>query len=187
MSVDYCQCLLDEMAEGTMPDEEIPTFVRFGADKIANAKKRQAYFKNDKWIQDIQPGDGVMLGHEAIRKIRKEIQDDNRPPVLIWNLTGNLLEADRLMFLEVGSSGMLPKPTKFEDFMSLLTKNLGLYISQGLLQLKDNKVVMDDGVLEIGRRYLRDDGDHEPTTTERAKLNVPWAGGATQRTAPEQG
>lgn len=52
MSVDYCQSLVDEMAEGTRPDEdEIPTFVRFGADKIANAKKRQAYFKNDKWIQ----------------------------------------------------------------------------------------------------------------------------------------
>lgn len=52
MSVDYCQSLVHEMSEGTRPDEdEIPTFVRFGADKIANAKKRQAYFKNDKWIQ----------------------------------------------------------------------------------------------------------------------------------------
>ena len=185
MSVDYCQSLVDEMAESPTPEGDIPEFVRFGSDKIANAKKRQAYFKNDKWIQDIQPGDGMMLGHEAIRKIRKEAQEENRPPVLIWNLTGNLLEADRLMFLEVGSSGMLPKPTKFEDFMSLLTKNLGLYISQGLLQLKDNRVVMDDGTLQIGRRFLRDEVKNEPSLTERAKLNVPWAGGATQRTAPE--
>lgn len=51
MSVDYCQSLVDEMAEGVMPEGEIPKFVRFGSDKIANAKKRQAYFKNDKWIQ----------------------------------------------------------------------------------------------------------------------------------------
>ena len=51
MSVDYCQSLVDEMAEGPRPEGEIPHFVRFGSDKIANAKKRQAYFKNDKWIQ----------------------------------------------------------------------------------------------------------------------------------------
>eukprot|EP00956_Cyclotella_meneghiniana_P011801 scaffold16582_cov75-Cyclotella_meneghiniana.AAC.5 len=180
MSVDYCQSQINEVSEGTRPDGEIPLFVRFGSDKISNAKKRQAYFKHDKWIQDIQHGDGHMLGHEAIRKIKKEIQEGNRPP-------GNLLEADRLMFLEVGSSGMLPKPTKFEDFMSLLTKNLGLYISQGLLQLKENKVVMDDGLLQLGRRFLRDEIENGPTTTEHTKLNVPWAGGATQRsTAPDQ-
>lgn len=138
-------------------------------------------------MKDIQPGDGSMLGHEAIRRIRKEVQEDNRPPVLIWNLTGNLLEADRLMFLEVGSSGMLPKPTKFEDFMNLLTKNIGIYISQGLLQLKDNRVVMDDGALQIGRRFLRDEIEKVATASDRSKLNVPWAGGATQRQLPDQG
>lgn len=144
---------------------------------------RQAYFKNDKWIQDIQPGDGSLLGHEAIRKIRAEVQEENRPPILIFNLTGNLLEADRLMFLEVGSSGMLPKPTKLEDFLNLIKKNMGLYISQGLLQLNDNRVVMDDGTFQIGTRFLRDEVDTEPVVPDRGKLTVPWAGGATQRTA----
>ena len=158
-------------------------FDETGSDKIANAKIRQAYFKNDKWIQDIQPGDGSLLGHEAIRKIRAEVQEENRPPILIFNLTGNLLEADRLMFLEVGSSGMLPKPTKLEDFLSLIKKNLGLYISQGLLQLNENRVVMDDGKFQIGTRFLRDEVEDEPVTTERGKLTVPWAGGATQRNA----
>ena len=80
MSVDYCQSQINEVSEGTRPDGEIPLFVRFGSDKISNAKKRQAYFKHDKWIQDIQHGDGHMLGHEAIRKIKKEIQEGNRPP-----------------------------------------------------------------------------------------------------------
>lgn len=183
MSIDYCQSLMDEMSTMERPEGEIPKFVRFGSDKIANAKLRQAYFKNDKWIQDIQPGDGSLLGHEAIRKIRAEIQEENRPPTLIFNLTGNLLEADRLMFLEVGSSGMLPKPTKLEDFLNLIKKNLGLYISQGLIQLNENRVVMDDGSFQIGTRFLRDEVDKEPVTTERSKLTVPWAGGATQRTA----
>lgn len=183
MSIDYCRSLMDDMSISERPEGEIPKFVRFGSDKIANAKLRQAYFKNDKWIQDIQPGDGTLLGHEAIRKIRAEVQEENRPQILIFNLTGNLLEADRLMFLEVGSSGMLPKPTKLEDFLSLIKKNLGLYISQGLLQLSENRVVMDDGTFQIGTRFLRDEVENEPVTTERGKLTVPWAGGATQRNA----
>lgn len=153
---------------------------RFGSNKIDNAKKRQAYFKNDKWIQDIQPGDGTLLGHEAIRKIRAEIQEDGRPPALIFNLTGNLLEADRLMFLEVGSSGMLPKPTKLEDFINLMEKNLGLYVSQGLLQLSGNQIIMDDGELHLGSRVLREKVESEQVPAAA----VPWAGGATQRNAP---
>merc|ERR1712127_594004 len=132
---------------------------------ISNAKMRQAYFKNDKWVQDIQEGDGTLLGHEAIRQIRAEVQAENRPPILIFNLTGNLLEADRLMFLESGSSGMLPKPTKLEDFLSLIKKNLGLYVSQGLIQLSGNKVVMDEGAFQLGTRFLREEDEAEPVTT----------------------
>ena len=81
---------------------------------------------------------------------------------------------------------MLTKPTKLEDFLNLIRKNLGLYISQGLLQLKDNNVVMDDGKLKIGTRYLRDEADPEPLTTERGKVTAPWAGGPTQRSAAAQ-
>merc|ERR1712008_121921 len=169
------------MGTSERPKGEIPEFVRFGSNKIVNAKMRQAYFKNDKWIHDVQPGDGTLPGHEAIRIIRAEVQEENRPPILIFNLTGNLLEADRLMFLEVGSSGMLPKPTKLDDFLSLIKKNLGLYISQGLLQLSENRVVMDDGTFQIGTRTLRD--EDEPVATDRGKVTAPWAGGATQRCA----
>ena len=97
MSIDYCQSLMDETSTMERPEGEIPKFVRFGSDKIANAKIRQAYFKNDKWIQDIQPGDGSLPGHEAIRTIRAEVAEENRPSILIFNLTGNVLEADRLM------------------------------------------------------------------------------------------
>ena len=133
-------------------------------------------------MHDIQPGDGALPGHEAIRKIRAEFIEENRPPILIFNLTGNILEADRLLFLEVGSSGMLPKPTKLEDFMNLLTKNLGLYISQGMLHLDESSIVMDGGALRFGARYLRGAIEPEPVTTDRGKVTGNWAGGAIQRT-----
>ena len=187
LSLDYCQSLRDEMKSMERPDVDIPEFVRFGSDKISNAKMRQAYFKNDKWVQDIQEGDGTLLGHEAIRQIRAEVQAENRPPILIFNLTGNLLEADRLMFLESGSSGMLPKPTKLDDFINLIKKNIGLYISQGLISLKDDKVVMDDGLFVIGTRSLRDESESDPVSTERGKVTTPWAGGSTQTSMQRTG
>jgi len=186
MSSEYCRSLMEEITNSERPTGEIPEFVRFGPEKIMNAKNRQAYFKQDKWIQDIQPGDGSLLGHEAILKIRQQFQDENLPPVLIFNLTGNLLEADRLMFLEVGSSGMLPKPTRLEDFLNLMKKNMGLYINQGMFQLSENRVLMDAGTeneLHIGTRYLREVENSEAVAVERQKLVGPWAGGATQRSA----
>lgn len=126
-----------------------------------------------------------MLGHEAIKLIRAEFIAEKRPHILVFNLTGNILEADKLLFLEVGSSGILAKPTKLEDFMNLIKKNLGLYISQGLLQLDDNRLVMDDGEFQIGERHLRVSAEPvaEPLTTDRGKLTGNWAGGAIQRTA----
>ncbi len=181
MSCDYCQSLLDEMSISERPEGHIPTCVRFGSDKIANAKIRQAYFKNDQWIQDIEPGDGSMLGHEAIRIILREIEEESRPPTLIFNLTGNILEADRLMFLEVGSSGMIPKPTTLEDFLNLFKKNMGLYISQGLIQLLDSRIIMDDGAFQLGTRILREIDESGDAITGRGKIVGPWAGGATQR------
>lgn len=67
--------------------------------------------------------------------------------------------------------------------MSLIKKNLGLYVSQGLIQLSENKVVMDEGAFQLGTRFLREEDEAEPVTTDRGKLTVPWAGGATQRSA----
>lgn len=179
MSSEYCQCLMDEVKAATRPQGDIPRFVTFGSDKIANAKARQAYFKEDKWIHDIQPGDGKMLGSEAILQIRQEIQADKRPATLIFNLTGNLLEADRVMFLEVGSSGMLPKPTKLEDLINMLQSNMGIYISQGVLQLSEDRAVMDGGALQLGTRYLRDVSSKDEE--DPSKQSLTWAGGATQR------
>jgi len=178
MSSEYCTSLKHEAQKEDPPDGEvIPRFVTFGSDKIANAKARQAYFKNDKWIHDIQPGDGAQPGHEAIKQIRREIVEEERPRTLCFNLTGNLLETDRVMFLSAGSSGMLPKPTKLEDMINLLQSNMGLYVSQGLLQLSGEQVVMDGGALQIGARFAKEE---EVVEEDKGKAG-PWAGGATKR------
>jgi len=169
-----------EVDKEAPPDEVIPRYVTFGSDKIANAKARQAYFKNDKWIHDIQPGDGTQPGHEAIKQIRREMIEEERAPTLCFNLTGNLLETDRVMFLSAGSSGMLPKPTKLEDMLNLFQSNMGLYVSQGLLQLSGDQVVMDDGALQIGVRFAKEE---ELEEGEKGKVTGPWAGGATKRAA----
>ena len=180
MSTEYCQSLKNEVDKEDRPDEVIPRYVTFGSDKIANAKARQKYFNTDKWIQDIQPGDGSQPGHEAIKQIRREMIEEERPPTLCFNLTGNLLETDRVMFLSAGSSGMLPKPTKLEDMLNLLQSNMGLYVSQGLLQLSGDQVVMDGGALQIGVRFAKEE---EVVEVDKGKVAGPWAGGATKRAA----
>jgi len=106
--------------------------------------------------------------------------DEERPPTLCFNLTGNLLETDRVMFLSAGSSGMLPKPTKLEDMLNLLQSNMGLYVSQGLLQLSGDQVVMDGGALQIGKRFAKEE---EVVEIDKGKVTGPWAGGATKRAA----
>lgn len=178
MSSEYCIRLLEERKALERPDiEMIPQFVTFGGDNIANAKKRQAYFKTDRWIHDIQPGDGELLGSDAIRQIRLEIEKESRPPTLLFNLTGNLLEEDKMLFLEAGSSGMLSKPTKLEDMLALLQRKMGNFISQGLLELQEDMVVMDGGAVQFGSKTAWD-VDEDNDDDESCKVARPWAGGA---------
>ena len=72
---------------------------------------------------------------------------------------------------------MLPKPTKLEDMINLLQSNMGLYVSQGLLQLSGEQVVMDGGALQIGARFAKEE---EVVEEDKGKAG-PWAGGATKR------
>jgi len=178
MSSEYCSRLLEERRDSERPDiEMIPQFVTFGGDNVANAKKRQAYFKTDRWIHDIQPGDGELLGSDAIRQIRLEVEKESRPPTLLFNLTGNLLEEDKMLFLEVGSSGMLSKPTKLEDMLALLQRKMGNFISQGLLELLEDKVVMDGGAVQFGSRTAWA-VEKKEEDDDSCKFARPWAGGA---------
>ena len=54
-----------------------------------------------------------------------------------------------------------------------------------MLQLSGDKVVMDDGLFQIGTRTMREkfEEKNEPVTTDHGKITAPWAGGATQRNA----
>lgn len=76
---------------------------------------------------------------------------------------------------------MLPKPTKLSDFMNLIKTNMSLWISQGLVQLSGDRVVMDEGAFQIGTRLSKDYA--EPEEPVGASKLTGLFGGATQRTA----
>ena len=67
-------------------------------------------------VHDIMEGDGRMLGHEAMARIRAEVPEKDQP--IIFNLTGNVLESDQQMYEGNGSNGVLPKPAKLETLRS---------------------------------------------------------------------
>merc|ERR1712159_594251 len=52
------------------PRDGFALSLTFGPDRIQNAQKRLAYFEREIDGQAPEPGDGTMVGHEAIRAIR---------------------------------------------------------------------------------------------------------------------
>ena len=52
-----------------------------------NAQKRLAHFEREIDGQAPEPGDGTMVGHEAIRAIRDLEVRQQRPPTVCFNLT----------------------------------------------------------------------------------------------------
>ena len=54
-------------------------FILFDGDKLQNAKKRNAFFEAETAFHDIMEGDGKMLGHEAMARIRAEVRRYSHP------------------------------------------------------------------------------------------------------------
>jgi hypothetical protein len=105
--------------------------------------------------------------------------------------------------LVVGSSGMLPKPIKVENVLRMIQCNMGKYLSQGLIQLSGDKLVMDDGGLQIGMQQSMKEVEDDKTEANFLKetagervmatgmatgvpLAGPWAGGAPQRITDDE-
>ena len=64
----------------------------------------------------------------------------------MFNLTGNVLECDRSMYLRCGSNGVLPKPCKMTDLMEILEKVLPGLVETGVCtRLEDRRIVSYDG------------------------------------------
>lgn len=85
------------------------------------------------YFHEIEDGDGQMLGHEAMARIREVVPPVDQP--IIFNLTGNVLESDRTMYESSGSNGVLPKPTKLESLIACLETNVHALLLSGLCEL----------------------------------------------------
>ena len=93
-----------------------------------------------------------MVGHEAIRAIRDLEVRQQRPPTVCFNLTGNILEADRRQYSANGSSGVLPKPTKLSDLKNALLDGVPTFLANGSCVQRGHGVFHAFGELQIADR-----------------------------------
>ena len=141
LSESYCSAVVQERAKkraaGTLKTDGVSTkdgfalSLTFGPDRIQNAQRRLAYFENEIDSQCPELNDGTMVGHEAVQVIRDDEVSAKRPPTICFNLTGNILEADRKQYSASGSSGVLPKPTKLADLRAALLNGVPRFLARG--------------------------------------------------------
>mmetsp|Transcript_35859 Transcript_35859/g.80795 ORF Transcript_35859/g.80795 Transcript_35859/m.80795 type:complete len:176 (-) Transcript_35859:243-770(-) len=119
----------------------------FGAEKHRNAKQRTEYFETETQHRNVMPGDGREKGHAAIKAIREfyNKMDPNIPRPILFNVTGNVLDADRALYLESGSNGVLAKPSNYKDLVLLLECNILNFAAGGLCKLEGDSALMLDG------------------------------------------
>jgi len=134
------------------PRDGFALSLTFGPDRIQNAQKRLAYFEREIDGQAPEPGDGTMVGHEAIRAIRDLEVRQQQPPTVCFNLTGNILEADRRQYSANGSSGVLPKPTKLSDLKNALLDGVPTFLANGSCVQRGNGVFHAFGELQLADR-----------------------------------
>ena len=130
----------------------MPAPLVFGANRIQNAQKRLAFFDAEIAYQQPHDGDGALQGHAAISEIREDEKTKGaaRSPAIIFNLTGNGLECDRTKYVESGSNGILPKPTKISDLQALLCLGIPEFVAKGICVERDGGVFMVNDTLRIG-------------------------------------
>lgn len=147
LSEDYCASVVKaqdlqgqevEAAGGTWepPSSKpivVPPPLRLDANRLETAKRRTEYFNHEIMTHQVLPGDGSMDGHMAMATILSLYKEKGRSDApIVFNLTGNVMEHDRERYLKSGSSGVLPKPTKLEEFMTLLRSRLETFVRQGV-------------------------------------------------------
>ena len=80
--------------------------------------------------------ESVPAGHVHGRE-RVAANDGAEAPV-IFNLTGNVMDVDRQLYIKSGSSGVLPKPTKLDDLVVLLQRQLGEMLYKGMCKMSED-------------------------------------------------
>ncbi|KAJ1451244.1 hypothetical protein M885DRAFT_589608 [Pelagophyceae sp. CCMP2097] len=168
LSESYCRAVTKEQGERREagarraappaprdPDEPPPPVV-FDGDRITNARARLAFFEKELDFLEPRDGDGALHGHEAVREIRElEAQQRAADPLtarrcIIFNLTGNVLESDRIKYTTSGSNGVLPKPTKLTDLTGLLEQGLASFVESGICRLVGDSIVFVNDDFQVG-------------------------------------
>ena len=152
LSTQYCEQMQAEQRTkniGGASGKPSCDYILFDGDKLQNAKKRNAFFEAETAFHDIIEGDGKMLGHEAMARIRAEVPEKDQP--IIFNLTGNVLESDQQMYEGNGSNGVLPKPAKLETLIHCFESSIDSLLSSKMCDLDPTlqQVQMDDGEVVI--------------------------------------
>jgi len=93
-----------------------PAVLLLDHDRLATAKRKSKFFQDEIYNHVVLNGDGAMDGHVAMQVVLRAYTAAGRKdkPVM-FNLTGNVIDADKEKYLAAGSCGVLAKPTKLSD------------------------------------------------------------------------
>jgi len=153
LSEEYCL----GVGQRASPDHDnwLPQSMVFTNNKHNNAKLRSQFFENEIKDRPLQTGDGKERGHIAIKKIREfyHHQEPGSLQPILFNVTGNVLDDDRNLYLESGSDGVLAKPTNFTEFTLLLENSIHNFVLKEYARIEDDKVIMNDGC-QIAKRSV---------------------------------
>uniref|UniRef100_A0A7S2CZD0 histidine kinase n=1 Tax=Florenciella parvula TaxID=236787 RepID=A0A7S2CZD0_9STRA len=188
MSATYCaQLKLEQENSGASFDPS--KTCEFDDDRLSNAKRRNAFFESESVNHDIEDGDGTWTGHHTISVIRQQLLHDNITNIpIMFNLTGNVLEEDRLMYMRAGSNGVLPKPCKMNDLLEVMEKVLPDLIEAGVVKRReDASIVTFDALCTLVPAGGKKDKDaaEEPQRGNGDTFMHPPAGlGRREETSP---
>jgi len=123
----------DDEAAAALAAARSPAVLVLDHDRLATAKRRTNFFQDEIYNHAVLDGDGEMDGHMAIQRVLESYcQSGRTDKPVIFNLTGNVLDADQEKYMAAGSSGVLAKPTKLSDMTSKLQASLQSFLETGI-------------------------------------------------------
>lgn len=168
LSSSYCTTVKEQQASVIADDSkdllpDLEATLHIDANRQETAKRRNEFFQNEIFNHRVLDGDGTLAGHMAMKQIIDIfVQEEREERPIVLNLTGNVMDVDRQLYITSGSSGVLPKPTKLEDLTFLLQRQLGNLLNKGLCKLSEGGYITTiDGKFT----YAKANGDMEDLLT----------------------
>jgi CheY-like chemotaxis protein len=164
LSASYCTTVKEQQANVMADDSrdllpDLEATLHIDANRNETAKRRNDFFQKEIFNHRVLDGDGTLAGHMAMKQIIDIfVQEEREERPIVLNLTGNVMDVDRQLYITAGSSGVLPKPTKLDDLTFLLQRQLGDLLNKGLCKLSEGGYITTiDGTFT----YAKANGDME--------------------------